>query len=233
MSRGGRGGVDREDDKGMPRRPVSLLIRNLPRDIRPEELRHPFERYGPVRDVYLPRDYFTGQPRGFGFVEYYDERDAADAQYKLDRTLVCGREVTIVFAQEERKRPDDMRRRPPDLVREGERGGGRGGGDMEVEDPGEGPGLHLGVVDQGEETPHPVAAVQDPIPAHYPDLDRAHVLALARVLAHAHPLIPPKSKSPARSKSPGRSKSPPNSKSPSPKKENSESKSRSPTPNKE
>jgi hypothetical protein len=27
---------------------------------RPEELRVPFERFGPVRDVYLPRDYHTG-----------------------------------------------------------------------------------------------------------------------------------------------------------------------------
>ena len=27
---------------------------------RPEELRIPFERYGVVRDVYLPKDYYTG-----------------------------------------------------------------------------------------------------------------------------------------------------------------------------
>lgn len=27
---------------------------------RPEELRVPFERYGAVRDVYLPKDYYTG-----------------------------------------------------------------------------------------------------------------------------------------------------------------------------
>jgi hypothetical protein len=27
---------------------------------RPEDLRAPFERFGPVRDIYLPRDYYTG-----------------------------------------------------------------------------------------------------------------------------------------------------------------------------
>jgi len=45
---------------GSEPRPVSLLIRNLSRDIRPEELRHAFERHGAVRDIYLPRDYHTG-----------------------------------------------------------------------------------------------------------------------------------------------------------------------------
>lgn len=27
---------------------------------RPEDLRVPFERYGPVKDVYLPKNYYTG-----------------------------------------------------------------------------------------------------------------------------------------------------------------------------
>lgn len=27
---------------------------------RPEELRIPFERFGHVRDVYIPKDYYTG-----------------------------------------------------------------------------------------------------------------------------------------------------------------------------
>ena len=27
---------------------------------RPEELRAPFERFGVVRDVYIPKDYYTG-----------------------------------------------------------------------------------------------------------------------------------------------------------------------------
>ncbi len=38
----------------------SLLIRNLPKSIRSEDLRYTAEKYGPVRDVYIPRDYYTG-----------------------------------------------------------------------------------------------------------------------------------------------------------------------------
>ncbi|KAJ6864598.1 hypothetical protein NC651_035222 [Populus alba x Populus x berolinensis] len=40
--------------------PTSLLVRNLRLDCRPEDLRGPFGRFGPLKDVYLPRDYYTG-----------------------------------------------------------------------------------------------------------------------------------------------------------------------------
>ncbi|KAI4994028.1 hypothetical protein ZWY2020_008341 [Hordeum vulgare] len=75
----------------------------------PEDLRVPLERFGPVRDVYLPKDYYTREPRGFAFVEFVDPYDASDAQYHLNRTLFFGREITNVVAAESRKRPDDMR----------------------------------------------------------------------------------------------------------------------------
>lgn len=42
-----------------PPQRVSLLIRNLPLDARPEDVRAKFERYGEVRDIYLPKDYYT------------------------------------------------------------------------------------------------------------------------------------------------------------------------------
>ncbi|GJN04101.1 hypothetical protein PR202_ga21619 [Eleusine coracana subsp. coracana] len=38
----------------------SLLVRNIPLSVRPEDLRAPFERFGPVRDVYIPKDYYSG-----------------------------------------------------------------------------------------------------------------------------------------------------------------------------
>ncbi|VFR02877.1 unnamed protein product [Cuscuta campestris] len=39
--------------------PTSLLVRNLRRDCRPEDLRRPFGQFGPLKDIYLPRDYYT------------------------------------------------------------------------------------------------------------------------------------------------------------------------------
>ncbi|GJS94793.1 serine/arginine-rich SC35-like splicing factor SCL30A isoform X5 [Tanacetum coccineum] len=91
--------------------PTSLLVRNLGRGCRPEDLRGPFGEFGPLKDVYLPRDYYTGEPRGFGFVQYLDPDDAAEAKYHMDGQILLGRELTVVFAEENRKKPSEMRAR--------------------------------------------------------------------------------------------------------------------------
>ncbi|KAF5737373.1 SC35-like splicing factor 33 isoform 3 [Tripterygium wilfordii] len=93
--------------------PTSLLVRNLHRDCRPEDLRGPFGRFGHIKDIYLPRDYYTGEPRGFGFVQYVDPVDAADAKHYMDGEILLGRELTVVFAEENRKKPSEMRTRDP------------------------------------------------------------------------------------------------------------------------
>ncbi|KAI0504861.1 hypothetical protein KFK09_015815 [Dendrobium nobile] len=91
--------------------PTSLLVRNLRHDCRPEDLRKPFGQFGPLKDIYLPRDYYSGEPRGFGFVQYVDPADAAEAKYQMDGQILLGRELTVVYAEENRKKPVDMRAR--------------------------------------------------------------------------------------------------------------------------
>ncbi|KAL4182368.1 hypothetical protein AMTRI_Chr12g275630 [Amborella trichopoda] len=89
--------------------PSGLLIRNISLDARPEDLRIPFERFGPVKDVYLPKNYYTGEPRGFGFVKFRNPDDAAEAKQQMNHQIIGGREITIVFAEENRKTPQEMR----------------------------------------------------------------------------------------------------------------------------
>ncbi|KAD3337218.1 hypothetical protein E3N88_32738 [Mikania micrantha] len=103
---GGYGGGSRGRDL-----PTSLLVRNLRLDCRPEDLRRPFGEFGPLKDIYLPRDYYSGEPRGFGFVQFVDPADAAEAKYQMDGQVFQGRELTVVFAEENRKKPADMRSR--------------------------------------------------------------------------------------------------------------------------
>ncbi|KAK4786342.1 hypothetical protein SAY86_003031 [Trapa natans] len=91
--------------------PTSLLVRNLRHDCRPEDLRRPFGQFGALKDIYLPRDYYTGEPRGFGFVQFVDPADAAEAKYHMDGYVLLGRELTVVFAEENRKKPTEMRQR--------------------------------------------------------------------------------------------------------------------------
>ncbi|KAL8251567.1 hypothetical protein R6Q59_035260 [Mikania micrantha] len=89
--------------------PSGLLVRNISLDSRPEDLRIPFERFGPVKDVYLPKNYYTGEPRGFGFVKFRNPEDAAEAKHELNHCVIGGREIAIVFAEENRKTPREMR----------------------------------------------------------------------------------------------------------------------------
>ncbi|KAE9607944.1 hypothetical protein Lal_00003565 [Lupinus albus] len=101
---------DRDRDRNIDL-PTSLLVRNLRHDCRPEDLRRPFSQFGPLKDIYLPKDYYTGEPRGFGFVQFVDPADAADAKHHMDGQVLLGRELTVVFAEENRKKPTEMRTR--------------------------------------------------------------------------------------------------------------------------
>lgn len=62
-------------------------------------------------DTSVSRSVFLREPRGFGFVQYVDPADAAEAKYHMDGQILLGREVTVVFAEENRKKPADMRAR--------------------------------------------------------------------------------------------------------------------------
>ena len=75
-----------------------------------------FSQFGPVKDVYLPVDFYTRKPRGFGFVEFENEKDARAAMDQTDGQEVLGSTLKVVFAREGRKavrssQPNDMKRR--------------------------------------------------------------------------------------------------------------------------
>ncbi|CDJ42398.1 RNA binding motif-containing protein, putative [Eimeria tenella] len=94
----------------MANRGCSLLLRNLRYETTPEKVREIFERIGRVKDVYLPIDHTTREPRGFGFVEYFDEKDAQDAVREFDRYVLDGNELSVIIAQDRRKSPHTMRK---------------------------------------------------------------------------------------------------------------------------
>lgn len=56
------------------------------------------------------------EPRGFGFVQYVYPEDAEDAKYHMDGQVLLGRELTVVFAEENRKKPHEMRARQVQLL---------------------------------------------------------------------------------------------------------------------
>lgn len=90
---------------------TSLYIRNLGTSTRPEDLRRIFAKYGPIRDIYIPLDYYTKEGRGFAYVQYEDIRDAEDALYYEQHVRVHGRELDVQYAEGDRKTPGQMKTR--------------------------------------------------------------------------------------------------------------------------
>ena len=96
---------------------TSLKVDNLTYRTTPEDLERVFEKYGDVGDVYIPRDPFSRESRGFAFVRFYDKRDAEDAMDSMDGAILDGRELRVQEAKY--GRPSESHHR---------RGGGGGGG---------------------------------------------------------------------------------------------------------
>jgi FUS-interacting serine-arginine-rich protein 1 len=90
---------------------VSLLVRNLAPDITALDLQQAFGRIGQVRDVYIPRDFHSQHPKGFAFIEYATAAMAMEAREEMNRFVIKRHELEVVFAQERRKTPNEMRPR--------------------------------------------------------------------------------------------------------------------------
>ncbi|KPJ02639.1 Serine/arginine-rich splicing factor 2 [Papilio xuthus] len=78
---------------------VSLKVDNLTYRTTAEDLRRVFERCGDVGDIYIPRDRYTRESRGFAFVRFFDRRDAEDALDSLDGRMLDGRELRVQMAR--------------------------------------------------------------------------------------------------------------------------------------
>jgi len=89
---------------------ISLKVDNLTYRTSPEDLRRVFERCGEVGDIYIPRDRYTRESRGFAFVRFYNKRDAEDALEAMDGRMLDGREIRVQMARYGRPTSPNNRR---------------------------------------------------------------------------------------------------------------------------
>ena len=86
----------------------TVITRNLPRDISVEQLRGVFEKYGPIRDIYIPRNMDKSSPyfgtiKGFALIKFLKPTDSARAYESEYGRLTIGRNnITVEFAKEDR-----------------------------------------------------------------------------------------------------------------------------------
>jgi RNA recognition motif-containing protein len=100
----------RDDSRDEKTSSTSVLVRKLSYRTSIEELKRPFLEFGEVTDVYIPLDYHSRRPRGFGFVKFAREEDANAAIRAMDGTEIDGAKVEVVLAQQSRKSPRTMRK---------------------------------------------------------------------------------------------------------------------------
>ena len=99
---------------------MNIYVGNLSKDVTDLELQDLFAACGNVRSVKIIRDLFSGESKGFGFIEMPGQAEAQKAINELNTKELKGKKIVVNEARPQR---DDRRR--------GGRGGGgdkRGGG---------------------------------------------------------------------------------------------------------
>lgn len=95
---------------------MNIYVGNLSRGATSDDLREEFEAFGEVESAHVVKDRFTGESRGFGFVQMPTKEEAQEAINNLNGKELMGQALKVSEA------------RPRDDRRGGGGGGRRGGG---------------------------------------------------------------------------------------------------------
>lgn len=93
---------------------MNIYVGNLAYSVTEDDLKEAFAEYGEISSVSLISDKFSGQSKGFGFVEMPNNSEADSAIKGLNETALKGRNMKVNQAKPRGERPA--------------RGGGGGGG---------------------------------------------------------------------------------------------------------
>jgi RNA recognition motif-containing protein len=74
---------------------MNIYVGNLPYSVTDADLRETFAQYGSVDQVNLITDKFSGESKGFGFVEMNNNSEADAAIKGLNGTDLKGRNITV------------------------------------------------------------------------------------------------------------------------------------------
>jgi len=97
---------------------VKIYVGNLPKATDEQAVRNLFQQHGEVTDVKLIKDRFSGELRGFGFIEMPAKADAQKAIQEVDGADLEGNKLIVNEARPQTKRSGGT----------GRRGGSGGGG---------------------------------------------------------------------------------------------------------
>jgi len=85
---------------------MNIYVGNLSSDVTNENIREAFASFGQVTSARVIKDKYSGQSRGFGFVEMATQSQAQTAIKSLNGKQLMGREISV---SEARPRRDEGR----------------------------------------------------------------------------------------------------------------------------
>lgn len=89
---------------------MNIYVGNLPYDVTETDLREIFSQFGEISQINLITDKFSGQSKGFGFVEMENNSQADAAIKGLNESNFKGRNIKVNQAKPKSDRPSQTRR---------------------------------------------------------------------------------------------------------------------------
>lgn len=82
---------------------MKIYVGNLPYGLTENDLRDAFTPFGEIASVSLVTDKYSGESKGFGFVEMENQAQAEEAIKKLDGSALKGRNIRVNQARPPKK----------------------------------------------------------------------------------------------------------------------------------
>ena len=84
---------------------MNIYVGNLPYGVTEDDLKEAFSEHGEVESVNLITDKFSGQSKGFGFIEMSNNSEADKAIKALNESELKGRNIKVNQAKPREQRP--------------------------------------------------------------------------------------------------------------------------------
>jgi RNA recognition motif-containing protein len=83
---------------------MNIYIGNLPKNVSEDALKQTFEQFGHVESIKIMKDRFTGEQRGFAFLQMPTSEEAQQAISQLDGSDFFGNRIRVNEAREPENR---------------------------------------------------------------------------------------------------------------------------------
>ena len=74
---------------------MNIYVGNLSKDVNEDDLKGLFSKYGSIKEVKIIKDSYSGESKGFGFLEMPNTTEAQKAVNELNAKELKGKQITV------------------------------------------------------------------------------------------------------------------------------------------